>query len=157
MEQSPVEARDDVLVFSTKPLGEPMEVTGRIRAKVFVSSSAVDTDISVRLCDVYPDGTSYLLAEGMRRLRFRESFEKPVPLDPSTVYPVEVDCWSTSIVFGRGHRIRVSVTSSNFPRFDPNPGTGKRWSAGCRYEVQRNTIYCSSRYPSQILLPVIDD
>lgn len=157
MDQSLLEARDDVLVFTTVPLDDPIEVTGRIKAKIFASSSAVDTDISVRLCDVYPDGTSYLLAEGVRRLRFRESFQQPVPLDSSEVYEIEVDCWSTSIIFDRGHRIRVSVTSSNFPRFDPNPGTGEPWSAGCRYEIQHNIIHCSRQHPSCIVLPLVGD
>jgi len=155
MDQRPVEGRHDVLIFSSEPLEEPLEVTGRIRARLFVSSSAADTDVSVRLSDVYPDGASYLVAEGMLRLRFRDSFERPSPLEPSKVYEVEVDCWSTSVVFNRGHRLRAAVTSSSFPRFDPNPGTGEPCTAGCRRVVQRNSVHCDVVRPSQLILPVV--
>jgi predicted acyl esterase len=155
MDQRPVEAREDVLIFSSEPLAKPLEVTGRIRARLFVSSSAKDTDVSVRLCDVYPDGASYLMAEGMLRLRFRDSLKRSSPLELSKVYQVEVDCWSTSVVFNRGHRLRVAVTSSNFPRFDPNPGTGEPWTAGCRRVVQRNSVHCDAEHPSRIVLPVV--
>lgn len=150
-----IEGRKDVLCFSTDPLGEPVEVTGRVTAKVFVSSSAVDTDVSVRLLDVYPDGRSYEMAEGILRLRFREGMDREVPLQPGKVYEVAVDCWSTSIVFNRGHRMRVLVTSSNFPRFDANPGTGKMWKDGGEYVTQTNRIYCDAEHPSAIILPVI--
>jgi len=155
MDQSKVEARKDVLNFTSAPLTKPIEVTGRIFAKIHISSSAVDTDLSVRLCDVYPNDKSYLIAEGMLRLRRRESISKDTPLTPGKVYEVTVDCWSTSIVFNAGHRIRVSVTSSNHPRFDLNPGTGKVWSKGCKFVKQTNRIYCNARRSSHIILPVV--
>jgi len=154
-DQTPIESRDDVLTFTTTALEEPIEVTGRVRARIRLSSSAVDTDLSVRLCDVYPDGRSYLMAEGMRRARFRDSFEEPALLEPDTWTEIEVDCWSTSLVFNKGHRIRVTVTSSNFPRFDVNPGTGKPWAEGCERVKQTNRIGCGGERGSRIVLPVI--
>jgi putative CocE/NonD family hydrolase len=154
--QNPIENRKDVALFTTEPLKESLEVTGRVGARIFVSSSAVDSDLSIRLCDVYPDGKSYLIAEGMLRLRYRKSFEKPEPLTPGEVVEAAVDCWSTSIVFNRGHRLRVTVTSSNSPRFDVNPGTGKPYREGDRYVKQTNRIYCDAAHPSCIVLPVVD-
>jgi len=153
--QNAIECRPDVVLFTTPPLAEPVEVTGRVRAKLFVSSSAADTDLSVRLCDVYPDGKSYLFTDGILRLRYRNSFEKPEPLTPGEMATVTVDCWSTSIIFNRGHRIRVAVTSSNFPRFDVNPGTGQLWSDDAAKVKQTNRIYCDAAHPSCIVLPIV--
>ena len=155
MDQRSVEGRKDVVTFTTEPLKEPVEVTGRIAAKIFVSSSAADTDLSIRLCDVYGDGKSYLMAEGMLRLRYRKSLTKVAPLTPGEVYEVTVDCWSTSVVINKGHRIRVTVTSSNYPRFDLNPGTGKTWTDGGEFVKQTNRIYCDGRNSSAIILPVV--
>jgi predicted acyl esterase len=155
MNQNRIESRSDILNFTTPPLKRPVEVTGRIAATVFMASSAVDTDLSVRFCDVYPGGESYLMAEGMLRLRLRDSIEVESLLAPGKIYEVTVDCWCTSVIVNRGHRIRVTVTSSNFPRFDRNPGTGKVWRAGCPSVRQANRIYCDPKYPSRILLPVV--
>ncbi|MEI7809113.1 MAG: CocE/NonD family hydrolase [Verrucomicrobiota bacterium] len=155
MNQNKIETRGDVVLFTSAPLTEPIEVTGRVKAKVFVASSAVDTDLSVRLCDVYPDGKSYLIAEGILRLRHRKSFEKPELLTPRKIEEVTVDCWSTSIVFNKGHRIRATVTSSNFPRFDLNPGTGQPWTDSGPKVTQMNAIYCSALQPSQLVLPIV--
>jgi predicted acyl esterase len=153
--QNSIEGRKDVLLFTTEPLAEPVEVTGRVGAKIWVSSSAVDTDLSVRFCDVYPDGRSFLMAEGILRMRSRESSEKAVPLTPGKLYEVAVDCWSTSIVINKGHRIRCTVTSSNHPRFDVNPGTGKSVYEGPERVRQTNRIFCDAEHPSRIILPVI--
>ena len=153
--QNSIEGRKDVLLFTTEPLAEPVEVTGRLWAKVWVSSSAVDTDVSVRFSDVYPDGRSFLMAEGMLRLRCRESSEKPVALTPGRLYEVAVDCWSTSIVINKGHRIRCTVTSSNHPRFDVNPGTGKSVYEGPEMVKQTNRIFCDAGHLSRIILPVV--
>ncbi len=155
MNQNKIESRSDVVLFTSAPLAEPIEVTGRVKAKVFIASSAVDTDLSVRLCDVYPDGKSYLIAEGILRLRHRNSLEKPELLTPGKMEEVTVDCWSTSIVFNRGHRLRVAVTSSNFPRFDLNPGTGRPWTDSGPQVTQMNVIYCNATHPSQIVLPIV--
>jgi hypothetical protein len=126
-----------------------------VKAKIFVSSNAADTDLSVRLCDVYPDGKSYLIAEGMLRLRYRHSFEKPENLVTGQTEEVTVDCWSTSIIFNRGHRIRATVTSSNYPRFDLNPGTGQPWSDSGAKVKQTNDIYCDAAHASRLVLPVV--
>ena len=155
MNQNKIEDRSDLVLFTSAPLGEPIEVTGRVKAKVFIASSAADTDLSVRLCDVYPDGKSYLIAEGILRLRYRDSSEKPVPLTPGKIEEVTVDCWSTSVIFNKGHSIRATVTSSNYPRFDVNPGTGQPWSDSGAKVKQTNTIYCDASHPSQLVLPVV--
>jgi hypothetical protein len=153
--QNWIESRKDVLLFTTAPLAAPVEVTGRVRAKVYLASSAVDTDLSVRLCDVYPDGKSYEMAEGIQRARYRNSSEKPEPLKPGEVTEITVDCWSTSIVFNKGHRIRAIVTSSNYPRFDLNPGTGEPWSDTGVKVIQANRIFCDSKHPSRLVLPIV--
>lgn len=154
-DQRKVESRSDALVFTSDPLEKPLEITGRLLAKLFVSSSAVDTDLSVRICDVYPDGRSFLIAEGMQRLRYRNSCEKPELLTPGKIEEISVDCWSTSLIFNTNHRIRVLVTSSNFPRFDVNPGTGQPGSDNGERVKQINRIYCDAEHPSRILAPVV--
>lgn len=156
MDQRKIEGRDDVLVFSSDVLDKPVEVTGRIFAKIFISSSAADTDLSVRLCDVYPDGRSMLIAEGIQRLRYRKSREKPEPLTPGQVEEVSVDCWSTSQIFNTGHRVRVTITSSNFPRFDVNPGTAQPWSETGEKVKQTNRIHCDAEHPSRLVVPVVE-
>ncbi len=155
MNQNKIEQRGDVVLFTSAPLEAPLEVTGRVMARLFVESSAVDTDLSVRLCDVYPDGKSYLIAEGMARARYRKSLEKTEPLTPGKVEEVTVDCWSTSIVFNKGHRIRATVTSSNYPRFDLNPGTGQPWSETGAKVKQTNRIHCEGAHASCLILPVV--
>ena len=154
--QNDVEGRADVLTFTTEPLSEPIEVTGHPKVCLFFSSSAVDTDLSVRLTDVYPDGSSYLMAEGMLRVRYRQSFKQSKLLKPGKVYQIRFELWPTSIVFNRGHRIRVALTSSNYPRFDVNPGTGKPWRGIESSVKQRNRIFCSTRQASHITLPVVE-
>ena len=156
-DQRKIETRDDVLVFSTDPLIEPIEVTGRISAKLFVASDCPDTDFTVKLTDVYPDGQSMLVTDGILRGRFRESFKEEKFLEPDKVYEVTVDLWSTSLVFNKGHRIRIAVSSSNAPRFDPNPNTGHAFRADKETRVATNTIYFSEKYPSQVLLPIYKD
>lgn len=153
--QNDVESRQDVLTFTTEPLSEPLEVTGHPGIRVFLSSSAVDTDLSVRLTDVYPDGSSYLMAEGMLRVRYRSSRTEANLLEPGRVYDIAFESWPTSIVFNKGHRIRVAVTSSNYPRFDLNPGTGKPWQSIEESVKQVNRIFCSAQQSSHIVLPVV--
>jgi uncharacterized protein len=154
MDQRPVESRPDVLLFTTDPLPEPVEVTGRITAKLHVSSDCPDTDFTVKLCDVYPDGKSMLVTDGIRRASLRNSFEKREPLKPGKTYEVSVDLWSTSLVFNKGHRIRIAVSSSNSPRFEPNANTGDPHPSPGRTRVATNTLYLSARHPSHILLPL---
>ena len=155
MDQKMIESRRDGVILTSAPLDAPVEVTGRVRAKIFIASSAVDTDLSVRLCDMYPDGKSYLIAEGIKRLRYRNSFEKAEPLTPGKIEEVSVDCWSTSIIFNKEHRVRVMITSSNYPRFDVNPGTGEPWSESGKKVKQTNLIFCDTDHASLLLLPVV--
>jgi len=154
MDQRPVESRPDVLLFTTEPLSEPVEVTGRITARLSVSSDCPDTDFTVKLSDVYPDGRSMLVTDGIRRASLRRSYEKREPLKAGRVYELDVDLWSTSLVFNRGHRIRVAVSSSNAPRFEPNPNTGVPHFTPGRGRVATNTLHLSSRSPSRLLLPL---
>ena len=154
MDQRPVEARPDVLLFTTEPLAEPVEVTGRLTAKLAVSSDCPDTDFTVKLCDVYPDGKSMLVTDGIRRASLRNGFEKHEPLEAWKVYELDVDLWSTSLVFNKGHHIRFAVSSSNAPRFEPNPNTGDPHPTGGKSRVATNTLHVSGQYPSRILLPL---
>ena len=155
MDQRKIEDRKDVLLFTTEVLAEPLEVTGQMKAKLFVSSDAPDTDFTVKISDVYPDGRSMLVTDGILRVRYRQSFSKPEFMKPGEVYPIEVDLWSTSIIFNKGHRVRIAVSSSNSTRFDVNPNTGKNsWEEGEK-RVANNTVYLSTNYPSHIMLPVI--
>ena len=153
--QNPVESRDDLLVFTSAPLTQPAEVTGRVRARLWIDSDAPDTDFFVRLCDVYPDGRSFNLCEGMLRARFRRGVDQEHFLTPGEIYPLDIDCWSTSIIFNRGHRIRVHVTSSSAPGFDPNPNTGEPFRASSHYRPARNTVHLGGEHPSHVLLPVV--
>lgn len=155
MDQTSVENREDVLLFSTEVLKEPVEVTGRIYAKLYVSSDCPDTDFTVKLCDVYPDGRSMLVTDGILRARYRNSFETAEMMKPGETYELTVDLWSTSLVFNKGHRIRVAVSSSNAPRFEQNSNTGKAlYDEGDPVRTARNTLHLSKDHPSHILLPI---
>jgi len=132
-----------------------MEITGRVSATLWIASDAPDTDFFVRLCDVYPDGRSFNLCEGMLRTRFREGPDREVLLRPGEVYPLRIDCWSTSAVLARGHRIRVHVTSSSAPGFDPNPNTGEPFRSSDRVRRAQQTVYVDEERPSHVVLPVV--
>lgn len=152
---TPVESRADVVVFTSDVLTEPLEVTGRVTAELYVSSDCPDTDFTVSLTDVYPDGRSLRVVEGVRRASLRRSYEKPEFLEANGVYHLEVDLWSTSLIFNKGHRIRVAVSSSNTPRYEPNPNTGEtRYVAG-KSRVANNTLHFSPDRASRVTLPVI--
>lgn len=153
-DQREVESREDVLLFTSDVLQEPVEVTGRILGKLSISSDCPDTDFTVKLCDVYPDGRSMLVTDGILRARFRNGFDREEFLSPGEVYELTVDLWSTSLVFNKGHRIRVAVSSSNSTRFDPNPNTGKPFRADNETRVATNTLFLSKSHPSHIVLPV---
>ena len=124
MDQRPVEQRKDVLVYTTRPLRHDLEVVGPVQAVLFVATSARDTDFTAKLVDVFPDGTALNLTDGILRLRYRNSLEKPEPATPGEVYRVAIDAGVTGNVFRAGHRIRLEISSSNFPRFDRNANTG---------------------------------
>jgi hypothetical protein len=154
-DQSEIEARQDVLVYTTPALSEGVEVTGPVKAVLYVSSSAKDTDFTVKLVDVYPDGAAYNVQEGILRARHREGFTKKVWMKPGEVYEVTVDLEATSNYFGPGHRIRIEVSSSNFPRFDRNLNTGGNNYDETTWVVAENQIHHSAKHPSHVLLPVI--
>lgn len=154
-DQRQVEARGDVLVYSTPVLADPVAVAGDVRAVLFASSSAEDTDFMVKLTDVYPDGRSMLVLEGAVRACLRNSLRREEFLTPGEVYRFEIDLWNTAIVFNRGHRIRVSVTSSNAPRFHVHPNTRTPYDPTAAGLVATNTIYHDREHPSAIILPVI--
>jgi putative CocE/NonD family hydrolase len=154
-DQQEVEARKDVLVYSTPPLDADVEVTGPVTLDIFASSSAVDTDFTAKLVDVWPNGFAQNLTEGILRARYRESTKAPKLIEPGKVIEYQVDAWSTSNVFLKGHRIRVEVSSSNFPRFDRNLNTGKSSSDSRESVSATNTIYHDPEHPSALILPVV--
>jgi len=156
VDQRPNEGRPDVLIFSTPPLQENLEVTGPVTVKLFAASTARDTDFTAKLIDVYPDGAAYNLSEGIIRARFRESvWQPPELLRPGRVYEYTLELQPTSNVFLAGHRIRVHLTSSNFPLWDRNPNTGNTQGMDAEVRVARQTIFHDRAHPSHILLPVI--
>ncbi len=160
-EPIPLSARRDVLVFQTEPLTADLEVTGEIEVKLWASSSAVDTDFTAKLIDVYPASGDYPggfdlnLEDGIVRARFRDSLTAEQLMAPGTVYEFTIKLYPTSNVFKRGHRIRLDVSSSNFPRFDVNPNTGDPLNRHRRMVIAANTIYHDRARPSHIVLPVI--
>jgi putative CocE/NonD family hydrolase len=154
-DQRPVEARDDVLVYSTPPLAADMEVTGPVTLELYVKSSAVDTDFTAKLLDVRPDGFAQNMTEGILRARYRDSQEKPSLISPGQVYKLTVDVWSTSNVFKKGHALRLEVSSSNFPRFDRNLNTGEDNGTGTRFVTATNSVLHDAQHPSALVLPVV--
>lgn len=155
VDQRALEGRDDVLVYTGAELGEDVEVTGPIEAVLYAASSARDTDWIVRLTDVHPDGRSIFLAEGIVRARYRAGDERTEPLEPGEVAEYRIRLYPTSNLFRRGHRIRVDVTSSSFPRFSRNLNTGEDVGTGTRIEVARQTVLHTAEYPSHVVLPVV--
>jgi len=155
-DQRTTEEREDVLVYSTEPLKEGMEVSGPVNFTVYVSSDRIDTDITVKLIDVYPDGAAYNLDETIQRLRYREGYDKPeTRLEPGKVYKVSVQPMTTSNFFDVGHRIRIEVSSSNFPRFDRNLNTGGRNYDETTGLVAHNEVHHSEEYQSTLTLTVV--
>ncbi|HJU29219.1 MAG TPA: CocE/NonD family hydrolase, partial [Candidatus Binataceae bacterium] len=154
-DQAPVEHRADVLVYSTEPLAEDLEVTGPVRLVLFASSSAPDTDFTAKLVDVGPCGFARNLTDGIIRARVRESRSDPKLLAPGKAYEFAIDMWSTSNLFKAGHRIRLEVSSSNFPRFDRNPNTGHELFADAETRPALQTIMHDRGFASHLILPVI--
>jgi putative CocE/NonD family hydrolase len=154
-DQRDVEERNDVLVYSTPPLTEDIEVTGPVKLMLYASSSALDTDFSAKLVDVFPDGKAINLQAGMVRARYRDSFDVPTLLDTGTIYEFEVKIGSTSNLFKKGHRIRLEVSSSYFPEFGRNLNTGAEIGMTSDMVKAAQTIYHDSEHPSYLLLPII--
>jgi uncharacterized protein len=156
LDQRGLETRDDVLVYSTGPLKEGMEVSGPVEVTLYVSSDAKDTDFTVKLIEVLPDGTAYNIDEDIQRVRYREGYDKPpVWMEKGKVYKVTFQPMETSNYFASGHQLRIEVSSSNFPRYDRNLNTG-----GNNYDesvgvVAHNQVHHSTEYPSSITLSVV--
>jgi len=144
--QNAIEARPDVLVYETDPLTTDLEVTGPIRLVLYVSTTAPETDFTGKLVDVHPDGSAYNVSEGIVRRRYA---------GPSGATEIEIEMWPTSMVFGQGHRVRLEVSSSNYPRFDRNPNTGRDPARETRPVVARQTVHHGAQAPSRLILPVV--
>ena len=154
-DQRAVEARPDVLVYTSERLERDLEITGPISVTLYAASTAPDTDFTAKLVDVRPDGYAHNLQDGIVRARYRTSAAAPSLLEPGRVYRYEIDLWATSHVLFAGHRLRLEISSSNFPRFDRNPNTGAPIGADARLETARQTVHHSAQHPSHLLLPVI--
>lgn len=154
-DQRVVEAREDVLIYSTPSFAQDTEITGPVTLELFAKSSAVDTDFTAKLVDVAPDGYAQNLTEGIVRARYRDSQEKPGLMNPGQIYKFTIDLWATSNVFRKGHQLRLEVSSSNFPRFDRNVNTGENAAFAVNFVSATNTIYHDAEHPSALVLPVV--
>jgi putative CocE/NonD family hydrolase len=155
-DQRKMETREDILVYTSAPFTEGVEMSGPITPTLYVSSDARDTDFTVKVIDVYPDGRAYNLDETIQRMRYRDGYDKPLAwMEPGQVYKVTLQPLTTSNVFAPGHRLRVEVSSSNFPRFDRNLNTGGRNYSESKPVVAHNAVHHSTQYPSQITVTVV--
>lgn len=154
-DQRPAEARSDVLIYTMAAFAKDTEVTGPVSLDLYVSSSAVDTDFTGKLVDVWPNGFAQNLTEGILRLRYRNSQEKPELANPGETYHITVDLWATSNVFLAGHKLRLEVSSSNYPRFDRNLNTGEEQARATRMTKATNVIYHDKAHPSALILPIV--
>jgi putative CocE/NonD family hydrolase len=155
MDQRAVEQRADVLVYTSEPLKTDLEVTGPIRVTLYASTSAPDTDFTAKLVDVFPAGEARNLTDGILRVRYRNGLDKAELAKPGEIYPLSLDAGVTSNVFLAGHSIRVEISSSNFPRFDRNPNTGRPFADETELQPAQQNVYHGAVYASEILLPVI--
>ena len=154
-DQRGIEARADVLVYTSEPMEEDLEITGSIHATLYVSSDAKDTDFTVKLVDVYPDGTAYNIDDTIFRARYRDGYDQQVFMEEGEVYELNLTPMSTSYQFKKGHRIRVEVSSSKFPQYMRNLNTGGNNYDETEGVVAHNTLHHSAQYPSKIVLPVV--
>ncbi len=154
-DQSQMELRDDILVYTSEPVKEGMEVSGFIESTLYLSSDVKDTDVTIKLIDVYPDGKAYNLDETIQRVRYREGYEKEVWMENGNVYKVKLSPMSTSNYFEAGHRVRIEVAGSNFPRFDRNLNTGGNNFDESVGVVAHTQIHHSKKYPSVVRLPIV--
>lgn len=150
-----VEGRKDVLVYTSEPLAEDTTVCGPITAQIYAASSAVDTDFMAKLLDVRPDGFAQRLNDGMVRARFRDGMNRPSLIKPQQIYLYEINLWDTCQMFGKGHRIRVEVSSSAFPKYDRNPNTGEALGKTTRWLKASQTILHDRQHPSSVILPIV--
>jgi putative CocE/NonD family hydrolase len=155
-DQSAIEMRDDVLVYTSAVLRKGIEVTGPLKVVLQVSSSAVDTDFTAKLVDVYPDGRAFNIQEGALRMRHREGLAKKVLMTPGEVYEIELDLHASSNYYAAGHRIRLEVSSSNFPRWQRNLNTGGNNYDETEWQLATNRVYHTKTRLSYVVLPVIE-
>ena len=156
-DQREMEKRKDILVYTSEPLKEGVEVSGFIKSTLYLSSDAKDTDLTIKLIDVYPDGTAFNLDETIQRVRYREGYEKEVFMNQGNIYEVPLTPMATSNYFKKGHRIRIEVSSSNFPRFARNLNSGGNNYDEINSKIATNKIHHSSNYPSSISLPFVEN
>lgn len=154
-DQQPLDEREDILRFVTEPFAEATEITGPIRAEIYASSSAKDTDFMAKLIVVKPDGRAFNLVDGVIRARYREGFDEPKLIEPGKIYKYDIDMWATSYKLSEGDRLRIDVTSSNFPRLARNLNTGAEFARTSEMKVAHQTLHLSKEYPSKIVLPLI--
>jgi hypothetical protein len=154
-DRSHIQLRPDVLTFTTDVLTEDLEITGPISATVWASSDAIDTDFTATLTDLEPEGKAIALCEGIVRARFRDGTENPQMIIPGKIYKFEIDMWNTSNSFNKGHRIRIEISSSNFPRYNRNLNSGNPIASDTDITIANQTVYHGSKYPSHINLPLI--
>jgi putative CocE/NonD family hydrolase len=154
-DQNAIEERSDVLVYTSAPLDKPMEVTGPVKVVLYAASGARDTDFTAKLLDVHPDGKAFNLCDGIIRARYRESSATPVLIEPGKSYRYEIDLWATSNLYRPGHRVRVEISSSNFPQFDRNPNTGHAFGVDAELSKAEQTVFHDKENPSHVLLPVV--
>ncbi len=154
MDQREVSSRSDVLKYETEPLAAAVEIVGPVVAELSVSTDAEDTDFMVKLVDVYPDGYEALVLDQATRLRFREGFDKMVRAEKGQVFPLKVNLWSTALVFNRGHKIAIHVTSSNNPRFEPHSNTWEPVASIDDAVTAHNSVHHAVSAASRVLLPV---
>ena len=147
--------RDDVLSYETYPLLDDIDITGPISVEIYASSSVPDTDFTAALVDVYPDGYSLLIQEGILRASFRDKDTEPSSLEPGEIYTIVIDLWATSYTVPAGHKLRVEISSSNFPRFARNLNNGEPFGISDQVKVAKQTIYHSKQYPSRLVLPIM--
>jgi putative CocE/NonD family hydrolase len=150
-----VERRDDILVYSSEPLGEDIEICGPIRVQLYAASSARDTDLMAKLIDVWPNGYAQRLIDGMVRARFRDGMEKPSLIEPGRVYTYNIDCWNTCQTFKKGHRIRIEISSSAFPKYDRNLNTGEALGKTTEMQTAEQKIFHDREHPSHVVLPIV--
>lgn len=157
-DQRSIEARHDVLVYTSAPVERPLALAGPVTATLYVTTDGPDTDFVVRLVDVYPDGRAMTLTDGVTRLRYRDGIEMPSGLvEAGRVYEISVDLWATAATFLPGHRVRVDVTSSSFPRWERNPNTGEDPAQATSWRTARQTVLHDAEYPSGLVLPVLPE
>jgi uncharacterized protein len=157
LDQAPIESRRDILVYTSPPLKEDIEVTGPVRVVLYAATSANDTDFTAKLVDVQPGGQPLLVTDGIQRLRYRASLNKPVFVKRNTNYQINVDAGVTSYVFAAGHKIRLEVSSSNFPRFDRNLNSTRPNALEAKIIKAHQTVFHERRYPSAVILPIIPE